>query len=169
MYFLDYTNAVVAAYHKNISTGNLSTRLVHLTPANVKRECGAVCLERFRKQDERVLRDFFGQNTDKEGYLKVIRKCSIDKFRPVINYINKKSSDTAEANIELLAWLIDFKPRPFESWKTEGAGNNQYEEANTKEEATETGVGNVSAANVYSKGNPTEQLQPANGKDESKK
>jgi hypothetical protein len=127
-YFKDYTTEVVSAYYKNTSSASFTTRLGHLTPANVKKECIAVCTERFTRQDERVLRDLFGQNDEKEGYIKAIKRCSIDKFRPLINYIKKESKDTAEVNIELLAWLIDFKPRPFEVWKKAEPAEKKREE-----------------------------------------
>jgi hypothetical protein len=55
-YFLDYITEVIAAYHENTASGNLSTRLGHFTPANAKKECIAVCMDRFNRQDERVLR-----------------------------------------------------------------------------------------------------------------
>jgi hypothetical protein len=112
--FLDYISSVVATYRKKAESGMLSIRLAHPTPANLKKECIAVCVERFKRGDELMLRTFFGRGDDKEECLKAIEKCDHDKFRPLINFLKGRTVDTSDVNIELLAWLIDFTPRPFQ-------------------------------------------------------
>ncbi len=112
--FKDYVNAVVNDYREKVDSNNISLNLYPLTPANVKKECKAVCQARFRKTDERMLSAFFGQERNKDSYLQAIERCEIDKFRPMINFVEGRSKETDQKNVELLAWLIDFKDRPFD-------------------------------------------------------
>ncbi|MCH5718550.1 hypothetical protein [Niabella hibiscisoli] len=47
----------------------------------------------------------------------MIENFSIDKFRPLVKYIKEPDIETAFKNVELLAWLINFEPRPLEHWR----------------------------------------------------
>lgn len=111
--YQDYVRAVVEEYRNKVAANDLSLYLTTLTPGNVKNACKTVCKQRFRKADERLLSDFFGIAENEKGYLQAIERCDIDKFRPMINFIEGRSKDTHQNNIELLAWLIDFQDRPF--------------------------------------------------------
>lgn len=110
----DYIRAVVKEYYRKVDSNTISLNLTPLTPANVKKECKAVCKERFRRADERMLNAFFGYAENEKGYLQAIERHDIDKFRPLINFVEGRSKDTDPKNVELLAWLIDFKDRPFD-------------------------------------------------------
>ena len=66
-----------------------------------------------------MLKEFFGMAVNEELSDLTIKKCDVDKFKPVCNFLRRKNN-TREKNIELLAWLIDFKPRPFSNyWRSE--------------------------------------------------
>lgn len=113
--FKDYVREVVREYHSKVASNTISLNLIKLTPGNVKKECKAVCLQRFRRADERMLRDVFGYAENIAGYLRAIERCDIDKFRPMIYFIEGRIKDTDVKNVELLAWLIDFNDRPFDN------------------------------------------------------
>jgi hypothetical protein len=55
----------------------------------------------------------------------------VDRFRPLINHLNKKTENTDEKNIELLAWLIDFSRRPYtfrlDTFKEDFVGHQEAE------------------------------------------
>ncbi len=112
-----YTDAVVSEYKAKKTARTLSLRLVHPTPAKLKEECKVVCRERFERKDYPILKTFFGEAADVKACLVAIGKCEIDKFKPLLNFINGKVSDPHPTNVELLAWLIDFKNRPFDDQK----------------------------------------------------
>lgn len=113
--FADYEKSVISFYKDRKTNKTLSPLLSDLTPGNLKRECHIrVSEERYHKTDDWTLRAFFEQGGDKETFLQAIKRCDIDKFRPLINFLSGRSGSTAETNIELLAWLIDFKPRPYD-------------------------------------------------------
>lgn len=112
--FKDYISAVLKEYRDKVASNTISLNLSPLTPGNVKKECKAVCKERFRRVDQRMLSAIFGHAENEESYLQTIERCDIDKFRPMINFVEGRSKETDSKNVELLAWLIDFKDRPFD-------------------------------------------------------
>lgn len=118
--FIDYRSQVLAFYARKKAENVLSHRLVHATPANLKDECLAVCSIRYLRKDERALSTFFGKQDGREGYLLAIKRLDTDKFRPLVNFLRSRVTETDEKNVELLAWLIDFDQRPFELGKQYG-------------------------------------------------
>ncbi|MGE9314241.1 hypothetical protein ACLOAU_21480 [Niabella sp. CJ426] len=119
MLFVDYTNQVLQDYQKKLAAGKLPSNLSQPTPARLRDECLIVFKDRFTKKDERTLRDFFGPPGE-NGYEWVIENWNIGKLKAMINFLNNPAIKTDEKNIELLAWLIDFEPRPLEQWKKNG-------------------------------------------------
>lgn len=118
--FADYRSLVLAFYARKKAENALSHRLLHASPANLKDECLEVCATRYLRRDERALSAFFGKQDGKEGYLLAIKRLDTDKFRPPINFLRSRVTETDEKNVELIAWLIDFDQRPFELGKQYG-------------------------------------------------
>ena len=111
--FIDYENLVLQDYKNKKSIGGLSLRLTQPTPANLKKECMVICTNRLARKDERAFREFFEQWGDTSVCMQAIKHFDRDKFRPLVNFLKEGTASTEEKNIELLAWLIDFKDRPF--------------------------------------------------------
>jgi hypothetical protein len=114
MLFADYQSLVLQEYARKKASGDLSHRMTRLTPAKFKEECEAVCAQRYDRKDEKTLEEFFDAGGDKMVILRAIKRCHPDKFRPLVNVLKGKTRLPDEKIIELLAWLIDFKPRPYE-------------------------------------------------------
>jgi hypothetical protein len=114
--FADYQELVFEVYKKKRAARALPVGLTEPSPAELKKLCGLACARRFvRKKDEVALMSFFGEGADQVACQKAIDKCDRDRFRPLVNYLNKDGKiDTKEKNIELLAWLIDFEHRPYD-------------------------------------------------------
>jgi len=110
----DYRKAVLQAYETKKAAGLLSAELLSPTPGNIKTEVLNVCEQRFSTKDEKTLRSFYGAKDNKAAYYKAIDTTTADKFRPLEKVLKKGTLNTALRNIDLLAWLIDFKPRPFD-------------------------------------------------------
>jgi hypothetical protein len=108
----DYIAVVLDDYRKKKEKGELSSSLVVPSSAQLKEQCILVCRERYQRRDDKTLKEFFGQGTDKESFLRAIAQYDPDKFRPLVNYLKEKTNTTDFKNIELLAWLIDFEDRP---------------------------------------------------------
>jgi hypothetical protein len=111
--FEAYRDKVFNTYKKKKNEDQLSLKLLRSTPANLRDECLLVLNTRYLKADESTLANFFGQKADAEGYSKIIRNFETSKFKPLDNYLKGITSFTDDKNIELLAWLIDFEPRPY--------------------------------------------------------
>lgn len=110
----EYKKAVLAAYDaKKKIPDALSAELLSPTPANIKAEVLIVCEKRFNGKDEKTLRSFYGEKENKEAYYKAIDTSSADPFRPLTTVLRDRSVNTHLRNIDLLAWLIDYNPRPF--------------------------------------------------------
>jgi hypothetical protein len=109
----DYTEIVLTAYEER--DPNQLPLLTHLTTANIKKECLNVYTERFEKdgkEEEYTLRLFFGVPSSGKNFGYMIRKCSADRFRSLQSFLRRETRSPGLANVELLAWLIDFTPRP---------------------------------------------------------
>lgn len=111
--FDDYKRKIVVDYKKKRDEGLISLTLVKPTPGSLRKECLHVYAERHTKKDNHTLRLFFGPLADADNHGYVIRRFDLDKFRPLANFLNGKTDNPDEKNIELLAWLIDFEPRPY--------------------------------------------------------
>lgn len=116
--FADYTKLVLLDYEKKRAQHALSSRLSLPTTAKLREECMDVCIKRYTRKDARVLNDFFGGEDDQKAVLKKIEKYDADKLKPLLNFINRKTKSPDTRVIELLAWLIDFEPRPFQLGKS---------------------------------------------------
>lgn len=108
----DYITLVSKTYYKLRATGELPISLRHPTVAKIKKHCVLVFQHSFQKKDESMLRDFFDTPEPERLLLQVIKKSDPDKFKPLDNYLKGITEKTDDKNIELLAWLIDFKHRP---------------------------------------------------------
>jgi hypothetical protein len=113
MSFGDYKKAILNAYLKRKEQGNLSENLTRHRPARIRNECLTIIDKWYLDEDAEMLSFFFGVNDNKEGFEREIRKFDIDKFRPLNNFLHNNAIGTDEKNIELLAWLIGFQPRPY--------------------------------------------------------
>lgn len=109
-----YSNLIIEVFKLKKANKTLENCWTRPTPKSVKEECRRVCLERYSKADQGALREFFGKAGTKEETLKSIDAIDIDRFRPVINLIKGQTSNPDSKNVELIAWLINFQPRPFD-------------------------------------------------------
>jgi hypothetical protein len=109
----DYITLVTEAYNRKRANNELSPLLAQSTPANIRRECLHVYRERYNKKDEQILRAFFGPAEPGRQFLQSIQELATDRFRPLDNYLKGDTEKTDDRNLELLAWLIDFRHRPF--------------------------------------------------------
>jgi hypothetical protein len=114
-HFIDYQKDVLAAYRAMQLKKTLSFHLASPTPSNLKKECLAAFQTRFQKSDWNVLTGFFGKAENQMGLHQLMRKQERDKFKPIQNFITGDTVNPSPVIVELLAWLIDFQPRPHDS------------------------------------------------------
>lgn len=110
---LDYIKRVMDDYNLKVSSGVLPTGLAKPSPAEIRKQCRIVYQQRPNKKDDKILFAFFGPETLEKPLSQIIKGFDIDKFRPLCNYLKGVTETTDYRNIDLLAWLIDFQPRPY--------------------------------------------------------
>lgn len=113
--FEKYQDKVLEAYKTKIESKQM-LQLVGISPALLRNEC--LNIYRERKVDEKdipSLRVFFGPDTNNKGYLKIIDEYPTGRFRSLSNFFKGIPVKPDRKNIELLAWLIDYKPRPYQA------------------------------------------------------
>lgn len=112
--FEDYKEAVIEAYEKKKTEGTLPHNLLHHTDANLKKEVLEEFATRYLPRDNEIFKNFFGRADNREQYFKKVNDCKPSLFRPLNIFLKEgKARKTHNRNIEMLAWLTDFHPRPF--------------------------------------------------------
>ncbi|MDB5203016.1 MAG: hypothetical protein JWQ27_2425 [Ferruginibacter sp.] len=112
----EYIKLVKEEYRRKRSGNLLSPLLAQPTPGNIRRECANVYQERLENRDEPALRVFFGPAEPGRKFLAVIQRFDVNKFKPLNNFLKENGShQLSDRNLELLAWLIDFRHRPYRS------------------------------------------------------
>lgn len=111
--FADYQAEVLRSYHTKKAENAISLKLIHPTPAKLRDACEETVNNRLLRKDMNAIRSFFGDYGDATAYVKAIRKFDVDSFRPLNKFLRGDIKSTDAKNIELLAWLIDFEPRPY--------------------------------------------------------
>lgn len=60
-----------------------------------------------------MLQEFFDPEDSGKSLLHVMKNFELSRFKPLHNFLTKRTEKTEDKNIELLAWLIDFRHRPY--------------------------------------------------------
>lgn len=119
--FQDYKDLVVKSYREKLAGRDLSNNLSDPTPAKLRDECLFAYTSRYNKErDGKTLEAFFGKPDENGDYHPIIYNVKVSLFRPLAQYLHDMSRKPNTRNIELLAWLIDYQPRPFRSGSTIG-------------------------------------------------
>lgn len=105
-----YMNAILEKYNRE-KGGEMSSYLLEPTRKQIKEACLWLFNRRKGKYDESILNRFF-QFEEGENKSYAIDRINGDKFKPIINFLTGETKSTTPANLELIAWLIDFKQRP---------------------------------------------------------
>lgn len=113
MLYPEYESLVVQDYEKKKAGNVLHSGLTDPTPAGIRDACSAIFHERYRKSDEKTLKEFFMPKGETSEWSLIIEGHPLGKFKALAKFLNKETESTKKANMELLAWLIDFQPRPF--------------------------------------------------------
>lgn len=111
----EYPELVLSTYKKMRDNGELYTILPKETTAALKNACLKVYDSRYNLEDADILSVFFNVDKMKCDFRKVISEVKSDYFKALYNHI-RDETDTNERNSDLLAWLINFKPRPSGSY-----------------------------------------------------
>lgn len=110
----DYQTIVLAKYRKLTEEEKTSIGLSTLTRASIRKACIKKFNEQYRSEDDYIFAEFFDVDRIDANFSQLLNKSDADDFKAIHNHIvgNNKTDNTDLKNTELLAWLIDFNPRP---------------------------------------------------------
>jgi hypothetical protein len=113
MYEAEYKKLVLDDFEKKLATGVLPPELTGPQRKSLRDHCIRICVERYQGKDEPLLESFFGKRDRPEAYVVAIRNAKAEQFRNLHNFLKDRTKGTEFINICLLAWMINFEPRPF--------------------------------------------------------
>lgn len=107
----DYKKGLKAKYEE-AKTGIFSGFLLKPSPAELKNLCLVLLDKGFNRLDQEILDRFFNLN-DKSSKLKQIEHFEVDKLKPISNFLKGRTEITRVVNLDVIAVLVDFNPRPY--------------------------------------------------------
>lgn len=111
---VEFQSQVLIDFQKKQSEGKLTFAFPKPTPAKIKTACQEVLGTRFEKRDERFLHSYFKPINGQDLQL-AVSKFDRDKFKPLNSYLQDPQKNPRFEQIQLLAWLIDFPDRPYQT------------------------------------------------------
>lgn len=107
----DYKKAVKAKYEET-KTGEFGGFLLKPSPAELKNLCLVLFDKGISKLDQEVFEIFFDFN-NKTSKRKQMENFDVDKLKPIGNFMKGNTETTRVVNLDLIAILVDFNPRPY--------------------------------------------------------
>ncbi|MGB3149403.1 MAG: hypothetical protein WBB27_01975 [Maribacter sp.] len=113
-----YQKEVLEKYKKDRGGAMMSGFLINPTRSRIREACLWLLERRKEKDDEYILNRFFQfkEGENRARHIQGLKSEKADKFVPVINFLKGRVQKTSPENIELISWLIDFKPRPYQEY-----------------------------------------------------
>lgn len=134
--FDQFQEEVLSAYLRKKAAGELPSQLVTLKRANLRNYIRGRVARGYDKKDDAVLKEYFNPDNQYASLNESIHRFDIDKFRPLISYLKLETTSRDDNISKLLAWLIDFEPRPFEEWQK---ARNQVKETDNVSNVPDSG------------------------------
>lgn len=141
----DYKKVVLAYYEEKVNGGNISPNLLDATPGSLREECILIYRKRHSTKDDEIINSFFSNVDPKNGSFSLLENSFAVKFKQMPKILKGKVKNPGIKYIELLAWLIDFRPRPSTSYYKSFYTNESFEtiiDRNNSEEDNENKTGN---------------------------
>lgn len=128
----EYGKAILQFFKQKVAQGDCSTFLKVLTPGNLKKESIRKLKLPISPKDIKAIQDFSGKYDEAADWVRVFNKSKAEDFKTLANFLKGETEETALENLEFLAWLLDFSPRPVNDW------NEHYNRTILKAKPNET-------------------------------
>ena len=109
-----YQEAVLEKYRRE-KGGEMRGYLAEPTRSQIRDACIYLFHRRNEKNDIYILNRFFQFKSD-QNKLREIQNFGDGKFRSIEKFLKGEIKTTSTKNINLVSWLIDFHPRPYEEY-----------------------------------------------------
>ena len=154
--FEEYKKEVLKFYFLKKGAGQLSSNLENPGRLKLKNECLRIFAEKYTKKDDQILKLFFDPLGKFNDHIKSIEKFGLDKFRPLVKFLQGETSIRDEAAVKLVAWLTGFDS--YQDWrsKKESREPDESEDSDTgqqEDSIPETGDQEISEENDNSLSN----------------
>jgi hypothetical protein len=126
----DYYRAVKLKY-EIVKSEVYEGFLLKPSPANLRDFCLLLLENGLGKKDLETFSNFFQSNPNQE-LKKAIHQFDVEKFKPICNFLKGISQNTSSINLNLIAVLINFEPRPLSKFII--AGSEQTEQTEQTEQ-----------------------------------
>ena len=129
--FDEFQQEVLAKYRDLRDRHELPSGLENLKRSNLRRCALWVLANKYNRKDDEVIKQFFDRENRYTNHEERIRRFELDKFRSLISFLKGECERTDDWNIKILAWLIDFEPRPYSEWRrirSAGSGTTVYDD-----------------------------------------
>lgn len=145
----DYRNAIKAKYQIE-KTGDFHGFLENPSPAQLREFCLLKFDNGLNKIDEAIFRIYFKTN-ETDNLREAIYNYHIPKFKSVQSFLAEENKKTNIQNLNLIAVLVDFNPRPYNKFN-KGA----FSVESTNDIKTEIGnaIGGIKSPSNLFVGNP---------------
>jgi len=113
--FEEYKIKLLDFYHYKKSIDELSDNLRNLQRSKLRQECLHVFVTKNTARDYEIIKAFFDPSGKINDPVKSIEKFELDRFRPLISFLQERKNIRDDAAVKLLAWLMDFDT--YQEWK----------------------------------------------------
>ena len=110
---LFYRKWVLSVYDERLFAGQLSQELRSCKPGDIKKEAMKVCEKELNMDDTIILSPFVKKKDQATSFYHAIKNHNAEPFKPLSNFLNDRKIETHLRNVDLLACLLDLRPRPF--------------------------------------------------------
>ncbi|WP_418499223.1 hypothetical protein [Flagellimonas sp.] len=121
----NYQEEVLKKYRRE-KGGEMSGYLSTPTCSQIRDACIYLLNSRKEKKDDYILVRFF---EFKSGDINIrdIENFGLGKFKAIEKFLKGEIKHTSTKNINLISWLIDFQPRPYEEFLKSNGSTHPYE------------------------------------------
>lgn len=109
-----YQKAVLEKYKKE-KGGEMRGYLAEPTSSQIRHACIYLFHRRTERDDNYILNRFFEFRNDEKKLIE-IENFGIGKFKAIEKFLKGEAKKTSIKNLNLIAWLIDFQPRPYNKY-----------------------------------------------------
>jgi len=115
--FGKFKKAVFLFYVNRKANHDIHIKLEYPSPGNLRDFCLLKLQAGISTEDNLIFSEFFNPSHQYPTLKRAIEKVDLGKLKPLQNFMIEKTQRPDELIIKLLAILIDFEPRPFNTWK----------------------------------------------------
>jgi hypothetical protein len=121
--------------------------LMNPTRVKIRQRCLELAERGLQPRDAAAMRNYLSMKPGDTDYFAAFEKRDAETFKTIENFLGNTDIKTAEKNIELLAWLIDYPHRPITAFKAMRQAGNVPDPAEVQ--ATQTRPSPVSGQTPF--------------------